>query len=101
MRRRITYANVVATLALVLATSGGAVAASSYLITSTKQIKPSVLRALKGNKGKTGAKGAPAQPARPAKKGQKARPAPKAQCPSCLPSSAKRENSRVGPAWPK
>jgi hypothetical protein len=57
MRRRITYANVVATLALFFALSGGAIAASHYLITSTKQIKPSVLKKLKGNAGKTGATG--------------------------------------------
>jgi hypothetical protein len=58
MRRRITYANVTATLALVFAMSGGALAANHYLITSTKQIKPSVLSKLKGNAGKTGAAGA-------------------------------------------
>jgi hypothetical protein len=52
-RRRPTYAAVAATLALVLAMSGGAVA-SSFIITSTKQIKPSVLKKLKGNRGKTG-----------------------------------------------
>ena len=54
-RRHLTYANVVVTLALVFAMSGGAYAASKYLITSTKQIKPSVLKQLTG---KTGAKGA-------------------------------------------
>ena len=37
-----------ATLALIFAMSGGAYAASHYLITSTKQIKPSVLGHLKG-----------------------------------------------------
>ncbi len=58
MRRRITYANVVATLALVLAMSGGAVAASHYLINSTKQIKPSVLKKLRGNRGLRGYDGA-------------------------------------------
>jgi|ERR1035437_3948684 hypothetical protein len=58
LRRHLSYANVVATLALVFAMSGGALAASHYLITSTKQIKPSVLRKLKGNTGATGANGA-------------------------------------------
>jgi hypothetical protein len=55
--RRATYANIVATLALVFAMSGGALAASRYLITSTKQIKPSVLASLKGAKGAAGAQG--------------------------------------------
>lgn len=58
IRRRMTYANVIATLALVFAMSGGAYAASKYLITSTKQISPKVLKSLKGSDGKTGATGA-------------------------------------------
>jgi hypothetical protein len=56
-RKRFTYANVAATLALLFSMSGGALAASHYLINSTKQINPSVLKALKGAKGKTGATG--------------------------------------------
>jgi len=68
LRRRITYSNVVATLALVFAMSGGAYAASKFLITSTKQIKPSVLASLKGKAGANGAAGAQgaAGPAGPA-----------------------------------
>ncbi|HTA15372.1 MAG TPA: hypothetical protein VK781_11005 [Solirubrobacteraceae bacterium] len=62
MRRHLTYANVAATLALVFAMSGGAYAASKFLITSTKQIKPSVLSQLKGKAGAAGAQG-PAGPA--------------------------------------
>ena len=58
IRKRLTYANVVATLALVFAMSGGAYAASKFLITSTKQIKPSVLASLKGKSGAAGAAGA-------------------------------------------
>lgn len=57
-RPRLTYTNVTATLALVFAMSGGAYAASKYLITSTKQIKPSVLAQLKGKAGKAGPAGA-------------------------------------------
>ncbi len=37
MRRRLSYANVTATLALVFAMSGGAMAANHYLITSTSR----------------------------------------------------------------
>jgi hypothetical protein len=58
IRKRITYANVAMTLALVFAMSGGAYAANKYLITSTKQISPKVLKALKGAKGANGANGA-------------------------------------------
>lgn len=57
-RRHPGYAEVTATLALVLALGGGALAAGHYLITSTQQIKPSVLRHLKGAKGPKGPRGA-------------------------------------------
>jgi hypothetical protein len=57
MRRRFSYANVAATLALVLSMSGGALAANHYLINSTKQINPKVLKKLKGATGKAGAAG--------------------------------------------
>jgi hypothetical protein len=57
IRKRLTYANVAMTLALVFAMSGGAYAAKHYLITSTKQISPKVLKALKGNTGPAGAAG--------------------------------------------
>jgi hypothetical protein len=59
MRRHLSYANVTATLALVFAMSGGALAANHYLINSTKQISPKVLKTLKGNAGKTGPAGSP------------------------------------------
>lgn len=57
LRPRFTYANVTATLAMVFAMTGGAYAASKFLITSTKQIKPSVLAQLKGKPGAAGAVG--------------------------------------------
>src|SRR5437588_12668658 len=56
-RTHLTYANVTATLALVFAMSGGALAAKHYLINSTKQVSPKVLKALKGKTGKAGATG--------------------------------------------
>jgi hypothetical protein len=56
-RKHLSYANVVATLALVLATGGSAVAANHYLINSAKQINPKVLKKLKGNAGHSGLNG--------------------------------------------
>src|SRR5258708_30617735 len=58
VRRRLTYTNVMVTLALVFAMTGGAYAASKFVITSTKQIKPSVLKQLQGKAGAQGAAGA-------------------------------------------
>jgi hypothetical protein len=46
IRRHLSYANVVATLALVFAMGGSAIAAKHYLITSTGQISPRVLKKL-------------------------------------------------------
>jgi hypothetical protein len=74
IRKRVTYANVAMTLALVFAMSGGAYAAGKYVITSTKQISPKVLASLKGKAGAAGATGAtgtagPAGPAGPAGSG--------------------------------
>jgi hypothetical protein len=57
LRRHLSYANVVATLALLFAMSGGALAAKHYLINSTRQVNPKVLKKLKGKPGKTGAVG--------------------------------------------
>src|SRR5439155_26711594 len=47
MSRRLNYANVTATLALFFAMSGGALAAHHYLLNSTKQINPKVLKAFR------------------------------------------------------
>jgi hypothetical protein len=68
IRKRVTYANVAVTLALVFAMSGGAFAAGKFLITSTKQISPKVLKSLQGKAGPAGASGAqgPAGPVGPA-----------------------------------
>jgi hypothetical protein len=53
--KRISFAGVVAMLALVLAVGGGtALAANHYMITSTSQIKPSVRNSLRGNRGYRG-----------------------------------------------
>jgi len=46
LRRHLSYANVVATMALVFAMGGSAIAAKHYLLTSTSQISPQVLKAL-------------------------------------------------------
>jgi hypothetical protein len=57
IRRHLSYANVAATLALVFSMSAGAVAATHYLINSTGQINPKVLKKLKGKSGAKGATG--------------------------------------------
>lgn len=49
--------NIVAWLALFVALSGTSMAASHYIITSTKQIKPSVLKELRGARGAMGVAG--------------------------------------------
>jgi hypothetical protein len=64
IRRRVTFVNVAMTLALVFAMSGGAYAAGKFLITSTKQISPKVLKSLQGKVGAKGAQG-PAGPQGP------------------------------------
>jgi hypothetical protein len=69
MRRHLTYANIAATLALVFAMTGGAIAAKHYLINSTSQINPKVLKKLHGAKGATGEKGANGAPGAPGKQG--------------------------------
>src|SRR5690349_20555937 len=63
--RKPSPAGVLAVVALFFALGGSALAAKHYLITKTSQIKPSVLKSLKGKTGKTGATGA-AGPAGPA-----------------------------------
>jgi hypothetical protein len=64
-----TYANVAATLALVFSMTGGAFAAGHYLINSTKQINPKVIKALKGKNGKPGPMGAAGKEGPPGKEG--------------------------------
>ncbi len=61
LRKQVTVGNVVMTLALVFAMGGGAYAAKRYVITSTKQISPKVLKELKGKSGPAGPQG-PAGP---------------------------------------
>ena len=70
MKARLTYANVTATLALVFAMSGGAIAAKHYLLSSTSQIKPSVLKKLRGATGVAGTPGAPGGPGREGPQGK-------------------------------
>jgi collagen type I/II/III/V/XI/XXIV/XXVII alpha len=54
VKRRPTISGALAVIALLLAAGGTAYAASSYIITSTHQIKPSVLAQLHGQRGERG-----------------------------------------------
>jgi hypothetical protein len=62
IRRHLSYANIAATLALVFSMSAGAVAATHYMINSTRQINPKVLKKLKGRTGATGVAGVTGAP---------------------------------------
>ena len=55
--RKPSATTVIACLALFFALAGTTLAASKYLITSTSQIKPSVINALRGRQGRGGATG--------------------------------------------
>ncbi len=86
LRAHLSYANVAATLALLLAMGGGALAATHYLISSTSQISPRVLSQLRGRRGpagtrgktgKTGRRGPPGAPGGPrGKRGREGPPGP-------------------------
>ena len=55
--RRPSPATIIASIALFFSLAGTGLAASKYLITSTKQIKPSVLQSLRGKDGPRGLQG--------------------------------------------
>jgi Collagen triple helix repeat (20 copies) len=57
MRKHLSPAMIVSLIALFFALTGGAVAAQRYIITSPKQIKPSVLTQLRGKTGPKGEQG--------------------------------------------
>src|SRR3954452_8528803 len=60
MRRHLSHpATWLSLLALLLAMSGTAIAAKHYLIVSTRQISPRVLKTLRGRTGKQGPQGRP------------------------------------------
>ncbi len=59
--KRVSPATVLAVVALVFAMTGGAIAAKKYLITSTNQISPAVLKKLTGKPGPAGPTGAAGQ----------------------------------------
>jgi hypothetical protein len=56
-KRHLSPSTAIAIVALVFAMTGGAYAAKKYVITSAKQIKPSVVAQLKGKAGEKGANG--------------------------------------------
>jgi hypothetical protein len=62
LRRHLSYANIVATLALIFAMGRGAFAARHYVINSTRQINPKVLKKLRGAEGSVGPTGPRGEP---------------------------------------
>jgi hypothetical protein len=62
MRKRPSPALIVACLALVFSMAGTGIAASHYLITSVRQIKPSVRHQLRGQRGPRGLRGPAGRP---------------------------------------
>jgi hypothetical protein len=68
---------VAATLALFFAMSGGALAAKHYLISSTKQLSPAVLKALKGHDGGHGTTGPQGPKGEPGTAGPRGETGPK------------------------
>ncbi len=79
IRTHSSVSRLVAVVALVFAMTGGALAANKYLITSTKQIKPSVLKKLQGKAGPKGAQGAPGTPGVPGAQGPAGPAGPKGE----------------------
>jgi hypothetical protein len=69
LRGRFGIPGVIAVMALVFAMVGGAYAAKKYVITSTGQIKPSVLKSLQGKAGPPGAPGSKGDTGAPGSKG--------------------------------
>jgi hypothetical protein len=61
-RRHLSYANIATTFAVVFSMSAGAVAATHYVINSTRQVNPKVLKKLKGKTGPTGVTGVTGAP---------------------------------------
>lgn len=100
LRKHLSYANVVATFALLFAMGGSAVAANHYLIHSTKQIAPKVLKKLKGPAGRRGhgaterkrTSGDSGEPGPGRQTGRSGRGRPACQCES-------RDSVRAGHAW--
>jgi hypothetical protein len=73
-RRAGSPALIVAVIALVVALAGSAYAAKKYVITSTSQIKPSVLKSLQGKAGANGANGTNGAPGAKGDKGDQGAP---------------------------
>jgi hypothetical protein len=63
-------AMIVALLALMVALGGTAIAADHYIITSSSQIKPSVLKALRGSAGPEGSRGSTGPEGKPGPEGK-------------------------------
>ncbi len=74
VRRHVSFASLIAILALIFAMAGGAWAAKKVLITSTSQISKSVLKQLKGKRGPQGQAGPQGPKGDPGAAGQNGAP---------------------------
>jgi Collagen triple helix repeat (20 copies) len=79
IRRRFGVGGLVATFAVLLAMTGGAWAAKRYMITSTSQISPKVLKALAGKSGAAGSPGAAGAAGAKGESGAKGEQGPKGE----------------------
>jgi len=104
VRRHLSYSNVAATMALVLAMGGSAVAASHYLLNSLKQINPKVEKALKGKTGAAGPAGKEGPQGKEGTAGKEGKAGPQGPGASQLnvnvPASTSATFSKVGSAGP-
>ncbi len=100
LRNRFGIPGVIAVTALIFAMAGGALAAKKYVITSTNQIKPSVLKQLRGKAGPAGPAGPAGAAGIKGDAGAKGDPGAKGDTGAVGPKGATGATGAVGPTGP-